>query len=126
MWSTDFGGAKSKHGSGTGVFLCDPKGNEITFSFQLEFPNNNNMAAYEVLVQGLQKDLDLGIHHLLVSGDSELFVNQIRDKYEVHSPYLKQYYQKAKELIEFFLSFNNQVVPRATNHVVDTLALAGS
>jgi hypothetical protein len=43
----------------------------------------------------------------------------------VHNPILKKYYQKAKELIEKFLSFNMQVVPRASNHVVDTLALVG-
>jgi hypothetical protein len=109
-----------------GSFLCDPKGKEIPFSFRLEFPNTNNMEEYEALVQGLQKALDLGIHHLLVSRDSELVVNQIRDKYVVHNPRLKQYYRKAKELIEKFSSFNIQVVPRAANHVVDTLALAGS
>jgi ribonuclease HI len=52
------------------------------------------MAEYEALVQGLQKALDLGICHLLVSGDSELVVNQIRDKYEVHNPRLKQYHRR--------------------------------
>ena len=84
------------------------------------------MAEYEALVQGLQKALGLGIRHLLVSGDSELVVNQIRGKYEVHNPRLKQYHRRAKELIERFLSFNIQAVPRAANHVADTLALAGS
>jgi ribonuclease HI len=38
------------------------------------------MEEYEVLVQGLQKALDLGILHLLVSGDSNLVVNQIKRK----------------------------------------------
>jgi ribonuclease HI len=84
------------------------------------------MAEYEALVQGLQKALDLGISHLLVRGDSELVVNQIRDKYEVHNPHLKQYHRKAKELIEKFLSFNIQVVPRVANHIANTLALVGS
>jgi hypothetical protein len=63
---------------------------------------------------------------LLVSGDSELVVNQIRDKYEVHNPRLKQYHRRAKELIMTFLYFNIQVVTRATNHTADTLASAGS
>jgi ribonuclease HI len=126
VWSMDFDGAKSKSGSGAGVLLCDSKGNAIPFSFRLEFPNTNNMAEYEALVQGLQKALGLGIRHLLVSGDSELVVNQIRGKYEVHNPRLKQYHRRAKELIERFLSFNIQAVPRAANHVADTLALAGS
>ena len=84
------------------------------------------MEEYETLVQGLQKALDLGIHHLLVSGDFELVVNQIRDKYEVHNPCLKQYHRRDKELIEKFLSFNIQAVPSAANHVADTLALVGS
>jgi hypothetical protein len=84
------------------------------------------MAEYEALVQGLQKALGLGIRHLLVSGDSELVVNQIRGKYEVHNPRLKQYHRRAKELIEKFLYFNIQAVPRVANHVADTLALVGS
>jgi hypothetical protein len=33
IWSMDFDGAKSKHGSSVGVLLCDPKGKEIPFSF---------------------------------------------------------------------------------------------
>jgi ribonuclease HI len=84
------------------------------------------MAEYEVLLQGLQKALELGIFHLLVSRDSELVVNKIRDKYEVHNPRLKQYHRRDKELIERFLSFNIQVVPRVANHIADTLALVGS
>ena len=92
MWSMDFDGAKSKNGSGAGVLLCDSKGNAIPFSFRLEFSNTNNMAEYEALVQGLQKALGLGISHLLVRGDSKLVVNQIRGKYEVHNPRLKQYH----------------------------------
>jgi ribonuclease HI len=126
LWSMDFDDAKSKHGSGAGVLLCDPKGKAIPFSFRLKFPNTNNMVEYEALVQGLQKALDLGIRHLLVSGDSELVVNQIKDKYEVHNPRLKQYHRRAKELIEKFLSFNIQTIPREANHVVYTLALVGS
>ena len=81
MWSVDFDVAKSKHRSGDRVLFCDPKKKAIPFSFRLEFPNTNNMAEYEALVQGLQKALDLGIHHLLVSEDYELVVNQIGDKY---------------------------------------------
>jgi hypothetical protein len=53
VWSMDFDGAKSKHGSRVGFLLCDPKGKEIPFSLQLEFPNTNNMVEYEALVQGL-------------------------------------------------------------------------
>jgi ribonuclease HI len=124
--SMDFDGAKSKHGFGAGVLLCDSKGKAVPFSFRLELPNTNNMDEYEALVQGLQKALELGIHHLFVSRDSELVVNQIRDKYEVHNPGLKQYHRRAKKLIEKFLSFNIQAVLRAKNHVVDTLALVGS
>ena len=89
VWSMNFDGAKSKNGSGVGVLLCDSKRNMIPFFFRLEFPNTNNMVEYEALVQGLQKALDLGIHHLLVRRDYELVVNQIRDKYEVHNPHLK-------------------------------------
>jgi len=50
IWSMDFDGAKSKNEFGVGVFLCDPKGKAISFSFRLEFPNTNNMVEYETLV----------------------------------------------------------------------------
>ena len=61
-----------------------------------------------------------------MSGVSKLVVNEIIYEYEVHNSCLKQYHRRAKELIEKFLSFNIQVVPRVANHVDDTLALVGS
>jgi hypothetical protein len=39
VWSMDFDGAKSKHGSGVGVLLCDSKGKEIPFFlFSIRIP----------------------------------------------------------------------------------------
>jgi hypothetical protein len=50
IWSMGFNSAKFKHIYEGGVFLCDPKRNVIPLSFQLEFPNTNNMVEYEALV----------------------------------------------------------------------------
>jgi hypothetical protein len=52
-------------------------------------------------------------------------MNQIREKYVVHNPLLKQDHQNPDELINNFLTFNIQSIPRVVNHVVDTLVFDG-
>jgi ribonuclease HI len=44
----------------------------------LDFKATNNMVEYEVLIFGLSTTLPLGVRHLLVKGDSQLIINQVK------------------------------------------------
>ena len=47
--------------------------------------STNNEAEYTGLLIGLRKSVDLGIDHLLVRGDSQLIIRQLKGEYKVKS-----------------------------------------
>ena len=51
--------------------------------YKLEFETTNNTIEYEALRLVLRAAKDLGIQQLSVYGDSELVVQQVKDKYQV-------------------------------------------
>ena len=68
---------------------------------------------------------DLGIQQFFVYGDSELVVQQVRDKYQVKQGLLKVYRNEVWDMIDnFFISFNITFIPRDHNQIADSLALA--
>lgn len=60
IWHMQFDGASSIEGNGVGIVLLSPLGKPHQFSFQLNFQCTNNIAKFEALSIGLQKDLELG------------------------------------------------------------------
>jgi hypothetical protein len=60
------------------VILIDPSGDQVKYMVHLEFKATNNMAEYEALIFGLSAALSLGICQLLVKGDSQLIIRQVR------------------------------------------------
>jgi hypothetical protein len=77
-----FDGSSSKEGYGAGILLISPSEEVITLSYKLEFETTNNIAQYEALVLGLRAAKDLAIDCLVVFGDSELVINQVRNIYQ--------------------------------------------
>jgi ribonuclease HI len=45
----------------------------------LDFKATNNIAEYEALLFGLSTTLSLGVRHLIVEGDSQLIVKQVKE-----------------------------------------------
>ena len=52
----------------------------------LEFKATNNMAEYEALIFGLTQALPLGVRQLLVKGDSQLIIKQVRGDCSCKNP----------------------------------------
>jgi ribonuclease HI len=117
-----FDGSKSKEGAGAGCVIIDPSGNKTLITCRLEFECTNNTAEYEALLQGLRKDLDMNIQNLIVFGDSEIVVRQVRDSIHCLSPHLKSYQSKVWNLMNNFSAFNINYIPRLNNSEVDLLA----
>ena len=66
------------------------------------------------------------IEHLIMTGESELVINQITQKYKIKKERLKLYFKRVNELMESFSSFNISFIPRDKNKKADSLALAAS
>jgi len=61
-----------------------------------------NEAEYEALVVGLETLLNLGAIHVLITGDSKLFINQLTQKFKsIKSNFLK-YFSYASKLLSRF------------------------
>eukprot|EP00253_Pinus_taeda_P020322 PITA_20322 len=69
-----FDGSKTQDGLGAGCALIDPYNRKHMVSSRLEFECTNNVAEYEALMLGLQKDIDVNVVMLKVVGDSEIVI----------------------------------------------------
>jgi ribonuclease HI len=126
IWSLYFDGSKSKEGAGAGCIIIDPIGNKTLLACRLEFECTNNIAEYEALLQGLRKSLDMHISNLIVFGDSEIVVRQVRNSIHCLTPHLKCYQSEVWSLINKFSAFNINSIPRSSNTEADLLANVAS
>jgi hypothetical protein len=87
-WTLFFDGSAHQQVGGAGVVLIDPSGDQVKYMVHLEFKATNNMAEYEALIFGLSAALSLGIRQLLVKGDSQLIIKQVRGECSCNEPRL--------------------------------------
>jgi hypothetical protein len=78
VWKMFFDGASSSIGAGAGVVFKSPSQETISLSYKLEFEVTNNVAEYEDLVLGLRAAKEMGIREVVVFGDAELIVLQVK------------------------------------------------
>jgi hypothetical protein len=78
MWNMSFDGAASMEGAGVGVWINPPNIGTKLYSYKLVFYCTNNMAEYEALILGLKTLKELGARRIVVHGDSELVIDQVK------------------------------------------------
>jgi ribonuclease HI len=88
------------------VILIDPTGDQVKYMVHLEFKATNNMAEYEALIFGLSATLSLGIHQLLVKGDSQLIIKQFHGECSCNEPRLAAYLLHVRKLEKDFTALN--------------------
>jgi hypothetical protein len=86
------------------------------------FKCTNNTAKYKTLLEGLRKSVDMDVKNLMVFGDSEIMVGQVRNSIHCLSPHLKSYQTEVWSLMQTFSAFNINFVPRLSNLKNDLLA----
>jgi ribonuclease HI len=122
-----FYGSSTKYGSGVGIVLISHSKESTYLSYKLEFETTNNIAKYESLMLGLRAAKNMNIKELVVLGDSELVILQIRNVYQKKQQRLKKYRIEVWDLTEnFFVTFNISFIPTIANQREDSLALAAS
>ena len=98
--------------SGKGVVGAGMFGDDVT----------NNVAEYTALIKALECLRKKGIKdRVLIRGDSQLVIRQLRGEYKVRSPRVRPLYERAKELLEG-LDYELQWVPRSLNEEADKLS----
>ncbi|MEF8808657.1 ribonuclease HI [Natronomonas sp.] len=81
----------------------------------------NNQAEYEALIRALEAAADIGFEELLVKGDSELIVKQVRGEWDTNDPTLREKRVRARELLRAFDEWSIDHVPREINERADEL-----
>jgi ribonuclease HI len=104
-----------------------PAQETMSLSYKLEFEATNNVEEYEALVLGLRAAREMGIQEVVVFGDAELVVQQIRNAYQAKHPRLRSYRNEVWDLVDsFFSAFNIYFIPREENTMADSLATSAS
>jgi hypothetical protein len=85
-WTLFFDGSARNKKAGAGVVLIDPNGEQVKYMVLLDFEATNNMVEYEALIFRLTVALFLGVWQLLVKGDSQLIIKQVRGERICNKP----------------------------------------
>jgi ribonuclease HI len=116
------GGSRGNPGpSGIGVVLSAQDGTPLLTLGKFIGAATNNVAEYMALIQGLEQAAKFGATKILVRGDSELIIKQMRGEYRVKNPALKDLYEKARELVQGFKSVKFEHNLREKNALADKL-----
>jgi ribonuclease HI len=126
QWTLFFDGSARQQVGGARVVLIDPNGYQVKYMVHLEFKATNNMTEYEALIFGLSATLSLRIRRLLVKGDSQLIIKQVRGECSCNEPRLAAYLLHIRKLEKDFTALELQHVPRADNSVADELSVRAS
>ncbi|KAL0313245.1 UNVERIFIED_CONTAM: Ribonuclease HI [Sesamum radiatum] len=119
-------GSSTIQGSGAGIVITSPQGEDLEFAIKFGFKASNNEAEYEALVIGMRMAHEAGATHLLAYSDSQLIVKQVEDAYEAKEKNMIQYPQQIEELKTSFNYFQIVQIPREENVKADCLSKLAS
>ena len=119
------GGSRGNPGPAASAFVVEKNGKIIFSQSKYLGVQTNNVAEYNGLIMGLTKANDLGIKELLVMGDSELIIKQMKGEYKVKSVNIIEYYLKSKTLSRLFSEVRYEHIYRKDNARADELANLG-
>ncbi|KAL0448726.1 UNVERIFIED_CONTAM: hypothetical protein Slati_1429000 [Sesamum latifolium] len=69
-WLLHVDGSSTTQGSGSGVVITSPQGEELEFIVKFGIKASNNKAEYEVLVIGMKIAHEVGADHLTAYSDA--------------------------------------------------------
>src|SRR4051812_28123232 len=125
-WTMHFDVSKRHQGSGAGVTLKSPTGEELKYMLQIYFMATNNMAEYEALLHGVRIAKEIGIKHLICCGDSNLVAQQVTGTWKAKNSVMEAYRDEVDEIAKCFLGYEVKYIPRDDNVAADMLSKLGS
>lgn len=84
----------------------------------------NNEAEYEALILGLRFAKAQGACEVVVRGDSQLVIRQLKGRYKVRAENLQPLYQQARKLLDGFDEVDLAWLAREGNEAADDAARA--
>ena len=129
----DFDGAVGSDGAGIGVWIRSPFSiqNQVpskvrVCSYKLAFDCSNNEAKYEALIVGLKILKKFNVKRILVYGNSELVIKQVKGEYQDKHPRMWAYRNAVLDILRLFPDYTLTCVPRVQNVIAASLATTES
>ena len=117
------GGSRGNPGpAGIGVVLRAEDGTPLVTLGRFIGRATNNVAEYKALIAALEQAKQLGATKVVVRGDSELVVKQMRGEYRVKNADLRPLYERAQDLLAGFATAKVEHNYRESNALADKLA----
>jgi ribonuclease HI len=117
------GGSRGNPGpAGIGVVVSAADGTSLVTLGRFIGRATNNVAEYKALITALEEAKKLGAKRILVRGDSELVIRQMRGEYKVKNPDMKVLHSEASALLEEFDEARIEHNLRHKNELADKLA----
>ncbi|XP_076926493.1 uncharacterized protein LOC143589683 [Bidens hawaiensis] len=126
QWTLFMDGASRREGSGAGLKLINPYGQEFTYAIKLNFKSTNNEAEYEAFLAGLRIARKLGVKFLEARVNSMLIAGKVSGTYEVKNVVMASYLSQAKDLMQQFTSCKVVHIKRSENRPADALSKLAS
>ena len=125
-WMMYFDGSLRKKGTNVGLDFVSPLEVHMRYMVRIHFPSSNNVAKYEVLINGLRIAIELGIRRIDVRGDSQLVIDQVMKELSCHDAKMATYCQEVCHLEDKFDGLELTHILRRLNEAIDALAKAES
>src|SRR5687767_2614597 len=117
------GGSRGNPGpAGIGVVLRAKDGTELLTLGRFIGRATNNVAEYQALITALKKAKELAARNVVIRGDSELVVKQMKGEYRVKNEGLRGLYDEAQSLLRQFTHSTIDHNYRHKNALADKLA----
>ncbi len=117
------GGSRGNPGpAGIGVVVSASDGTSLITLGRFIGRATNNVAEYKALITAMEEALKLGARRILIRGDSELVIKQMKGEYRVKHPDMKPLYAQAQALLAKFDATKIEHNLRGKNALADKLA----
>ena len=121
-WFLHVDGASRSSGSGVGLLLKTPTGEQLEQSIRLGFPASNNETEYEAILSRLNLAITLNASRVKIHSDSQLIVGQIQKDYKAKDNRMTKYLLKVQESLSRLEEWVIEKIPRRENMQADALA----
>ncbi|XP_073063934.1 uncharacterized protein [Primulina eburnea] len=122
LWKVYVDGSATNEGSGVGVLLISPKGDELKLAVRLDFRASNNEAEYEAVLAGLRAAQQVGAARVHLFSDSQLVAHQMNGSYDIKNERLIEYVKAVEAAKELFTELVFKQILREENEGADSLA----
>jgi ribonuclease HI/predicted RNA-binding Zn-ribbon protein involved in translation (DUF1610 family) len=117
------GGSRGNPGpAGIGVVVRSADGTPLVTLGRCIGRATNNVAEYRALITAMEAARKLGARKIIIRGDSELIIKQMKGQYRVKHPDMKVLYDEAQHLYHQFDEAHIEHNLRHKNELADKLA----